>query len=645
MMRLVQCLLKGEGKMTRRQKKNLIRIIIALVAFFIVMILDKTINLSTIIDYKYGWFLAFGIYFIIYIFIGYDVLKKAFLNIIHGQMLDENFLMCVATIGAFSLAIYKGFSGDEIEGFDEACAVLLFYQVGEWFQSYAVGKSRKSISSLMDIRPDYANLLKGDDTEVVSPEDVAIDDIIVINPGEKIPLDGVVIDGASSLDTKALTGESIPRDVEIDSEVISGSVNLTSTLKVRVTKVFYDSTVAKILDLVENASNQKSKTENFITKFARIYTPVVVISAVLLALIPSLITKNWGIWIYRALNFLVVSCPCALVISIPLSFFAGIGAASRYGILIKGSNYLEIFNKANIFVFDKTGTLTKGNFKVSSISPIERKDDILKIASYAEEDSSHPIAKSIIEAYGKKIDKHYTKTNVAGKGIVAFLGEDRILCGNEKLMMEYNINFVKENGVGSVIYVAHNSKFLGSILIVDEIKEEAKDTILYLNKVGKTIMLTGDNEQIAKSVAETLNLTDYRFSLLPQNKVDEVEKLINKKGKNELLCFTGDGINDAPVLMRADIGISMGQAGSDAAIEASDIVLMKDDLTGIKMAKKISRKTMRIVWENIIFALSVKLIILILSAIGITNMWVAVFGDVGVAVIAILNAMRTNSKY
>lgn len=631
--------------MTHRQKKNLIRIIIALVAFGVVMVLDKTINLSTIIDAKYGWFLTFGIYFVIYIFIGYDVLKKAFLNIIHGQMLDENFLMCVATIGAFSLAIYKGFSGDEIEGFDEACAVLLFYQVGEWFQSYAVGKSRKSISTLMDIRPDYANLYKGEEVEVVSPEEVNVDEVILINPGEKIPLDGIVIEGASSIDTKALTGESIPRDVTNGSEVISGCVNLTSTIKVKVTKAFYDSTVSKILDLVENASNQKSKTENFITKFARIYTPTVVTAALFLAIIPSLITKDWGIWIYRALSFLVVSCPCALVISIPLSFFAGIGAASRYGILIKGSNYLEIFNKANIFVFDKTGTLTKGNFKVSTIIPENSKDEILKIASYAEEDSSHPIAKSIVLAYGKKIDKHYTKTNVAGKGIIARLDNDVILCGNEKLMEENNIEYTKTNGIGSIIYVAHNNKFLGSILIVDEIKDEARITIDYLNKVGKTIMLTGDNELIAKNVSKELNLTSYKSSLLPQDKVIEVEKLINNKNKKELLCFTGDGINDAPVLMRADIGISMGQAGSDAAIEASDIVLMKDDLTGIMMAKKISKKTMRIVWENIIFALGVKLIILILSAIGITNMWVAVFGDVGVAVIAILNAMRTNSKY
>jgi len=632
--------------MSRKEKKKLIRILIALGLFITIFIIDKVINLASVFESSYSWLFPFALYLTVYFIIGYDVLWKAIRNILHGQVLDENFLMCVATLGAFALGIYRGVIGQEIEGFDEGCAVLIFYQVGEWFQSYATGKSRKSISSLMDIRPDYANIKRDDGVEQVDPSEVKVGDIIVINPGEKVPLDGVIIKGSTTLDTKALTGESLPRDVSINEEVISGCVNLTSQIEVRVNKEFYDSTVSKILDLVENASSQKSKAENFITKFAKYYTPIVVIVAILLAIVPSLITSNWSTWIYRALSFLVVSCPCALVISIPLSFFAGIGAASRYGILVKGSNYLEKFNKANIFVFDKTGTLTKGNFAVSKITPEENKEEILRLAAIAEQNSNHPIARSIVATYGKEIENEYTLTNIAGQGIIATNGDDNIYCGNEKLMQSKGIQFVKEDEVGTIVYVARNNEYIGSILIADEIKEETKQVISELNSMGcKTFMLTGDNEAIAKNVANQIGLTGYKASLLPQNKVTEVDNMLKEKGSDEVLCFVGDGINDAPVLMRSDIGIAMGGVGSDAAIEASDIVLMKDDLRGISLAKRIAKKTMRIVFENIWFSLIVKLTILVLSAFGITNMWIAVFGDVGVAVLAILNAMRVNSKY
>ena len=631
--------------MTRKQKKLLIRIIIALVLFIIVFTVDKIVDLNTLINSKYSWFLPFFLYFFIYLLIGYDVLKKAILGIIHGQLLDENFLMAVATIGAFSLGIYCGISGKELEGFDEGCAVLLFYQVGEWFQSYAVSKSRKSISSLMDIRPDKANLVKEYNIIEVSPEEVSEGDIILVKPGEKIPLDGIVTKGCTSLDTKALTGESLPRDVKVGDEVISGTLNLSSDIYVEVTTSFYESTVSKILELVENASSNKSKAENFITKFARIYTPTVVIMALLLCLIPSFITGEWSTWIYRSLCFLVVSCPCALVISIPLSFFAGIGASSRHGLLVKGSNYLEAFNKSKIFVFDKTGTLTKGNFKITKIYPENKKDEILRLAAIAENNSNHPIALSIKNEYKNEIDTNYALTNLAGMGIVA-KGENDIYCGNDKLMDEYHIKYEKSNDFGTIIYVAKDLEYLGYILIQDEIKEEVKDVISALNKMGnKTIMLTGDNESIAKNIASEIGISEYRANLLPNNKVNEVEKLLNNKDKNELLCFVGDGINDAPVLMRSDIGIAMGGVGSDAAIEASYIVIMDDNLNGLLIGKKIARKTMRIVFENIIFALLVKFTILILSAFGITNMWLAVFGDVGVAIIAILNAIRVNSKY
>lgn len=632
--------------MSKRDKKKLIRIIASLILFFAIFITDKIVKLDTVFNGNLNWLFPFALYLIVYITIGYDVIYKAFANIFHGEFLDENFLMVVATFGAFGLAIYRGVNHLDIEGFDEACAVLLFYQVGEFFQSYATGKSRKSITSLMDIRPDYANLKTENGVEEVDPEEVKIDDIIVVNPGEKIPLDGKIIKGASTLDTKALTGESLPKEVLEGDEAISGTINLTSQLEIKVEKEFYDSTVSKILELVENATSQKSKAENFITKFARFYTPIVVGLAVLLAIIPSLITGEWSVWIYRALSFLVVSCPCALVISIPLSFFAGIGAASKYGILIKGTNYLEKFNKANTFIFDKTGTLTKGNFAIKNVYPIDKKDEILHLASIAECNSNHPIALSIINSYGKDFEKDYVLTNVAGEGIIAEKNGEKIYCGNEKLMENNNINFIKNEEVGTVVYVAKNDKFFGSIIIADEIKDGAKETIESLSKNGgKTIMLTGDNEKIAESVAESLKLTDYKASLLPQNKVEEIDKIFKEKKKEDVICFVGDGINDAPSLMRSDIGIAMGGVGSDAAIEAADMVLMHDDLKDLIIAKKISKKTMRIAYENIIFSLAIKVLILILSAFGITNMWIAVFGDVGVAVIAILNAMRVNSKY
>lgn len=632
--------------MSKRDKKKLIRIIASLILFFAIFITDKIVKLDTVFNGNLNWLFPFALYLIVYITIGYDVIYKAFANIFHGEFLDENFLMVVATFGAFGLAIYRGVNHLDIEGFDEACAVLLFYQVGEFFQSYATGKSRKSITSLMDIRPDYANLKTENGVEEVDPEEVKIDDIIVVNPGEKIPLDGKIIKGTSTLDTKALTGESLPKEVLEGDEAISGTINLTSQLEIKVEKEFYDSTVSKILELVENAASQKSKAENFITKFARFYTPIVVGLAVLLAIIPSLITGEWSVWIYRALSFLVVSCPCALVISIPLSFFAGIGAASKYGILIKGTNYLEKFNKANTFIFDKTGTLTKGNFAIKNVYPIEKKDEILHLASIAECNSNHPIALSIINSYGKDFEKDYVLTNVAGEGIIAEKNGEKIYCGNEKLMENNNINFIKNEEVGTVVYVAKNDKFFGSIIIADEIKDGAKETIESLSKNGgKTIMLTGDNEKIAESVAESLKLTDYKASLLPQNKVEEIDKIFKEKKKEDVICFVGDGINDAPSLMRSDIGIAMGGVGSDAAIEAADMVLMHDDLKDLIIAKKISKKTMRIAYENIIFSLAIKVLILILSAFGITNMWIAVFGDVGVAVIAILNAMRVNSKY
>lgn len=630
----------------KKLTKQMIRIVVALVLFVAVFAIDKVINLGAVWPSPYGWLFPFGLYLVIYLLIGYDVLWKAIRNLVRGQLLDENFLMMVATMGAFALAIYRGVNGQIIEGFDEACAVLLFYQVGEWFQKYATRRSRRSIAQLMAIRPDYANRVNGDNIEQVDPTVVKVDDIILINPGEKVPLDGVVIKGASSIDTKALTGEALPRAVAVNDIVISGCVNLTSQITVKVTKIFYDSTVAKILDLVENAAMKKAKSENFITKFARYYTPTVVVLALILAVVPGVVTGDWATWVYRALSFLVVSCPCALVISIPMSFFVALGTASRHGILIKGSNYLEQLYKANVFVFDKTGTLTKGNFAITRVEPVSRRTEILRLAAIAERDSRHPIAMAIVSAYGQRIPAGYTLTNVAGAGVIARNADTIIYCGNEKLLQQYHIAFTPLNVVGTVSYVAQNGTYVGAIVIQDEIKPE---TIGVLNDLRQqaisTVMMTGDNENVASSFAEQVGLSSYRASLLPQDKVDAVEELLAAKGKNDVLCFVGDGINDAPVLMRADVGVAMGVVGSDAAIEAADVVLMHDDLRGLLTAKKVARKTMMIVKENIVFSIGVKLLILVLAALGIANMWLAVFGDVGVAILAILNALRVNLGY
>lgn len=625
-------------KLSKKQKKELIRIIIALVLFIVLLIIDKVLNLETIIPNanNYGWLLPFFLYLSLYLYIGYDVLYKAIRNIFHGEIFDENFLMCLATIGAFG-----------IKEFSEGVAVLLLYQIGEWFQDYAVKKSRKSISSLMDIRPDYANLIKDNGKVVeVDPNELKVDDFILIKPGEKVPVDGIIVEGTSSLDTKALTGESLPFDVNVNSKVISGSINLTGLIKVKVEKKFQDSTVSKILDLVENASSKKSKSENFITKFAKIYTPLVVLGAVLLVIIGGAITNEWIAWLERSLNFLVVACPCALVISVPLSFFAGIGCASKYGILIKGSSYVEKLNKANVFIFDKTGTLTKGNFVISKIYPENKKDEILKYAAICEYNSNHPIALAIKKSYTFEVDNTYDLIDVAGKGLIAKKDNEIIFAGNNKLMLDYGINVPNINEIGTTVYIAKNNQFIGYLVVSDEIKEDSKKLIKYLKQNNiKTIMFTGDNEKIASSVANELCISEYKASLLPQNKAEELKNMLNNKNKNDVICFVGDGINDAPSLMMSDIGISMGGIGSDAAIEASDIVLMHDDLDSLIIAKKIAKKTLLIVKENIIFAILIKVLVLILSICGYAFMWLAICADVGVCLLAILNSLRANSKY
>lgn len=625
-------------KLSKKQKKELIRIIITLVLFVILLIVDKILDLETIIPNanNYGWLLPFFLYLTLYLFIGYDVLYKAIRNIFHGQVFDENFLMCLATVGAFG-----------IKEFSEGVAVLLLYQIGEWFQDYAVKKSRKSISSLMDIRPDYANLIKENGKVVeVDPNELKVSDLILIKPGEKVPVDGVIIEGNSSLDTKALTGESLPFDVEINNKVVSGSINLTGLIKVRVEKEFQNSTVSKILDLVENASSKKSKSENFITKFAKIYTPLVVLGAVLLTIIGGAVTNDWITWLQRSLNFLVVACPCALVISIPLSFFAGIGCASKYGVLIKGSSYVEQLNKANVFIFDKTGTLTKGNFVISKYFPEYKKDEILKYAAICEQNSNHPIALSIKNTYKKDVDNSYKLIDVSGKGLIAKKEKETICVGNYKLMSEKEINVPIVEEVGTIVYVARNNKFVGYLVISDQIKDDSRQLIQYLNQNKiKVIMFTGDNEKIASYVANELLINTYKASLLPQNKVEELKKIIESKNKNDVVCFVGDGINDAPSLMISDIGISMGVIGSDAAIEASDIVLMHDNLDGLIVAKKIAKKTLFIVKENIIFAILIKVLVLILSICGYAFMWLAILADVGVCLLAILNSLRANANY
>ncbi len=617
--------------MTRSQKRNLIRLLIVLVLFLAVFITDKVIDLNTVFDSELSYLFPLSLYLVLYLAIGYDVIFKAIRNISHGQIFDENFLMLIATIGAF--AIFE---------FEEAVAVLVFYQFGEFFQDYAVNRSRNSIKELMEICPTYANKIVDGSIEVVLPEEVKVGDVLLVKPGEKVPLDGIVKEGASSLDTRALTGESALREIEVGQEILSGSINIESDLEIEVTKEFSNSTVSKILELVENASSNKAKAENFISKFAKFYTPIVCLLALLLVVIPGSITGDWMTWLTRSLNFLVVSCPCALVISIPLSFFSGIGIASKNGILIKGSNYIEKLNKANIFIFDKTGTLTEGDFEVSKVYPEDKKDEILSLAAIAESKSDHPIANSIKKAYVVDDNLSYSLTNVQGRGIIAKKDDEVILCGNAKLLIENGIEFKEADEIGSVIYVAKNNIFLGYIVVQDKIKEESKEVISYLNSKGKTIMLTGDNSSVANKVASYLNLTSYKASLLPQDKVKEVENIIKNKGKNDVVCYVGDGINDAPSLMIADVGISMGKVGSDAAIEASDVVITNDNLTKIKLSKRIAKKVITIVNENIYFAIGVKVLVLILSALGYAEMWLAIFADVGVSFLAILNSLRVN---
>lgn len=609
--------------MSRKQKKMLLRIIIS----FVLLIAVKIINPQGIAE-----IIA---YLIPYAVIGWDILWKSVRNICHGQIFDENFLMAVATIGAM-------FTGD----FSEGVAVMLFYQVGELFQSYAVGRSRKSISSLMDIRPDYANIERDNQIIQVDPEEISVGDIILIKPGEKIPLDGVIREGNSTVDTSALTGESVPRELSEGDDVISGCINLSGMLKVQVTKEFGESTVSKILDLVENSSSKKAKAENFITKFARYYTPCVVIGAVLLAVIPPLVTGgNWSEWIHRALIFLVISCPCALVISVPLSFFGGIGGASKCGILVKGGNYLEVLANTEIIVFDKTGTLTKGVFNVTAIHPdIISENELVETAALAESYSNHPISNSLKNEYGREIDKSRIKDveEIAGHGVKAVIDGKNVYVGNDKLMEKIGVKWHPCHHVGTTVHVAVNGKYVGHIVISDELKSDSEKAISMLKQHGvrKTVMLTGDAKAVGENTAKSLNIDEVYTELLPADKVEKVEKLLNEKSPKGKLAFVGDGINDAPVLSRADIGIAMGAMGSDAAIEAADIVLMDDSPSKIVTAIDISKRTLKIVYQNIVFALAVKAIVLLFGALGLASMWAAVFADVGVSVIAILNAMR-----
>lgn len=621
--------------MNRKQKKMLLRILASAVLLVALHFVPVT-----------GW-ARFICYMVPYLVIGYDILIKAGKGIAHRQVTDENFLMAVATVGAIALALYER-SGD----YTEAIAVMLFYQVGEWFQSYAVGKSRRNISELMDIRPDYANVESDGKLEHVDPDEVEIGTIIVVQPGEKVPIDGVIVEGESSLNTSALTGESLPRDAKAGDEIISGCINMTGVLKIRTTKEFGESTVSKILDLVENASSRKSRSEAFISRFARIYTPAVCLGALALAIIPPLVRiaflglgGEWETWIYRALTFLVASCPCALVISIPLSFFAGIGGASNAGVLVKGSNYLETLSQTRIVVFDKTGTLTKGVFEVNGIhhSPYSDKQ-LVEYAALAESASSHPISKSLQAAYGGEIDRSRVSDirEIGGQGVTAIVDGRRVAAGNDKLMDAEGVNYIECHSVGTIIHMAIDGEYAGHIVISDVIKPDAREAVAALKKCGvrETVMLTGDAEKVAESVAASLGIDRVYSELLPGDKVDKVEELIKNKGDKSKLAFVGDGINDAPVLSRADIGIAMGAMGSDAAIEAADVVLMDDDPMKISKAIKISRKCLRIVYENIVFAIGIKLACLLLVAIGSANMWLAIFADVGVMILAVLNAIR-----
>ncbi|MBS5665918.1 MAG: cadmium-translocating P-type ATPase [Roseburia sp.] len=619
--------------MTKKQKKALIRIIISV----------ALVGLISLLPVK--GYLRFGMFMIPYLVIGYDILRKAVKGIMNRQVFDENFLMAVATIGAIAL-------GDYTEG----VAVMIFYQIGELFQSYAVGKSRRNISELMDIRPDYANIrTESGELEQVDPDEVEIGSIIVVQPGEKVPIDGIIVEGKSSLNTSALTGESLPRDAAAGDEIISGCINMTGVLEIKTTREFGESTVSKILDMVENASSRKSRSENFISKFAHYYTPIVCYLAAALAILPPLVSilflhiaPNWGEWIFRALTFLVISCPCALVISIPLSFFAGIGGASRSGVLVKGSNYLETLAQTSCVVFDKTGTLTQGVFAVTSVRPAGMTEaELLEYAALAESYSGHPISKSLQKAYGKSADQNRIGEveEISGNGVKAVIGGKEVAVGNDKLMKKLGVSYEESNEIGTIVHVAIDGKYAGNILISDQSKPTSAEAIKSLKKAGvsKTVMLTGDRRNVAEHVAKELGLTEYYAELLPADKVTSVEKLLAEQGSHDKLAFVGDGINDAPVLSRADIGIAMGAMGSDAAIEAADIVLMDDDPMKIVKAIKIARKCIRIVYENIYFAIGIKVICLILGALGIANMWAAIFADVGVMVIAVLNAIRALS--
>ncbi len=621
--------------MSKKQRKMLVRIVLAAAMTVALSLLPVT------------GALRLGLYLAVYLTIGYDILRKALRGILHRQVFDENFLMAVATVGAFALAIGTG-SGD----YTEAIAVMLFYQIGEWFQSYAVGKSRRSISALMDIRPDYANIQREGRLEQVDPDEVAVGTVIVVQPGERVPLDGIVLEGTSTLNTSALTGESLPREVAVGDEIVSGCINMTGVLTVQTTRAFEESTVSKILDLVENASSRKSKSEDFISRFARVYTPAVCYGALALAVLPPLVRMlvlglpaGWGIWLYRALTFLVISCPCALVISIPLSFFAGIGGASREGILIKGSNYLETLSQTRCVVFDKTGTLTRGVFEVNAVHHNQmRQEDLLAYAALAESASSHPIAKSIQRAYGEPIDRSRVKDikETGGGGVTAVVDGVAVAAGNDKLMRNLGIEPIPCHHTGTIVHMAVDRAYAGHIVISDTVKEHAAEAIRSLRSAGvrQTVMLTGDGRRVAEAVAASLGVDQVYSELLPGDKVDRVEELLEGRGPREKLAFVGDGINDAPVLSRADIGIAMGAMGSDAAIEAADVVLMDDDPLKIAKAIKISRKCIRIVYQNIVFALVVKFACLALGAVGIANMWLAIFADVGVMVLAVLNAVR-----
>ena len=621
--------------MNKKQKKMLIRILAAAAMMAVLAFIPAE------------GVLRFALYMVPYLTVGYDILWKALKGIKNRQVFDENFLMAVATVGAVLLAIYEG-SGD----YTEAIAVMLFYQVGEWFQSYAVGKSRRNISELMDIRPDYANIETDGKLQKVDPDEVEPGSVIVVQPGEKVPIDGVVIEGTSTLNTSALTGESLPREAGMGDEVVSGCINMSGLLKIRTTKEFGESTVSKILDLVENAASRKSRSEDFISKFARVYTPAVCLSALALAILPPVVRMlfmglpaDWGSWIYRALTFLVISCPCALVISIPLSFFAGIGGASKAGVLVKGSNYLETLSKTRIVVFDKTGTLTQGNFEVSGIHHSEIENEkILEYAALAESASSHPISKSLQRAYGKEIDRTRVSDirEIPGGGVIAKVDGQEVAAGNDKLMNQLGVSFIPCHSVGTIIHMAVDGRYMGHIVISDVVKPNAKPAVQALKSAGirQTVMLTGDAKKVADSVASSLGIDRVYSELLPGDKVEKVEELLRNKPERDKLAFVGDGINDAPVLSRADIGIAMGAMGSDAAIEAADVVLMDDDPMQIAKAIKISRKCLRIVYENIVFAIGVKLVCLVLGALGFANMWLAIFADVGVMILAVLNAIR-----